>query len=66
MYPTSADVDYRISELYQVAADRRAARASHPEATHRPNRVRLAIGRAFLGLGFALVLGSGQRSVPSA
>jgi len=66
MYQATTDVDYRIAELYQVAADLRAARANHSQAAHRPNRVRVAIGRAFLGVGFALVLGSGQRSVPTA
>jgi hypothetical protein len=64
--PTTIDVDYRITELYQVAAELRAARANHSQAAHRPNRVRVAIGRAFLGVGFALVLGSSQRSVPTA
>jgi hypothetical protein len=66
MYQASSDVDYRITELYRVAADLRAARASRAETTNRPNRVRVAIGRAFLGVGFALVPGSGQRSVPTA
>ena len=66
MNHATTDVDYRITELYQVAADLRAARASHADTTHRPNRIRVAIGRAFLGVGFALVLGSGQRSVPTA
>jgi hypothetical protein len=66
MYQATTDVDYRISELYQVAAELRAGRASHAETAHRPNRIRVAIGRAFLGIGFALVLGSGQRSVPTA
>jgi hypothetical protein len=66
MNHATTDVDHRINELYQVAADLRAARASHPETAHRPNRIRLAIGRAFLGVGFALVLGSGQRTVPNA
>jgi hypothetical protein len=66
MYQATTDVDYRITELYRVGADLRAARASHPETIRRPNRIRVAIGRAFLGVGFALVLGSGRRSVPTA
>ncbi len=66
MYQATTDVDYRINELYQVAAELRAARARDPETSHRPNRIRLAIGRVFLGVGFALVPGSGQRSVPTA
>jgi len=66
MYQATTDVDYRITELYQVAADLRAARAVRAETAHRPNRIRVAIGRAFLGVGFALVPGSGQRSVPAA
>ncbi|HEV2006233.1 MAG TPA: hypothetical protein VGQ85_06415, partial [Candidatus Limnocylindrales bacterium] len=66
MYQATTDVDYRITELYQVAADLRAARVSRPETAHRPNRIRVAIGRAFLGVGFALAPGSGQRNVPTA
>ena len=63
----SGGVDYRIRELYQVPADLRATRVSQAlAASHQPNPRQLAIGRAFLGVGFALAPGFGQRSVPTA
>jgi len=67
MNASQQSVDYRINELNQVAADLRAARVAQAAAPkHGPNPIRLAVGRAFLGLGFALTDASRQRSIPTA
>lgn len=67
MYQANTSVDHHLSELYQVAADLRAARASQTTSSQRgPNPVRMALGRAFLGLGFALVAVPRRSSVHGA
>ncbi len=67
MTASQQSVEYRLNELRQVAADLRAARVAQAVAPKRgPNPVRLAIGRAFLGVGFALVAVPRRRSVPTA
>jgi hypothetical protein len=67
MYQANPSVDHHLTELYQVAADLRAARASQAGSPRRgPNPVRMALGRAFLGLGFALVAVPRRSSVHSA
>jgi hypothetical protein len=67
MYQANTSVDHHLTELYQVAADLRAARANQASGPqHGPNPIRMALGRAFLGLGFALVAVPRRSSVHGA
>jgi hypothetical protein len=66
MHDLNTDVTYRVHELRQCAGDAHAERRATPKAANPgPNRVRLAIGNALVGIGTALAAPSTRTRLPS-
>ena len=58
MTESSMSLDYRLSELRQVASELRSqrhAQGASDKPTRRPGRIRVAAGRAFLAIASALL-----------